>query len=337
MPYRKGASIIAPVSKSVGVSPARDFMFSYILRRLWQMIPTLLGVILLIFFLFKFFGGDPAEIMAGLKSSPERIASLRAQMGLDKPVWQQLWIFVQQIFTFNWGKSWTTNEAIADIFATRLPATLTIMVPILLLEVVLAIVAGLAVAYVRGSRTDRAIMAITTVALSISFLVYIIVGQYLFGFVLGWFPVQGWSNSVWKNLVTYAPLPVFLAVLVSLAPQTRLYRSFFLDEIGQDYVRTARAKGVSENSILFKHVLRNAMIPILTNVATQLPGVFIGSFLIEVFFSIPGLGREILVAVNRSDYPVIQAATVYLAALTMVINLMTDVLYKFVDPRVTLK
>ena len=192
-------------------------------------------------------------------------------------------------------------------------------------------------AYVRGSLTDRAIMILSTVALSISFLVYIIVGQYLFGFILGWFPVQGWTNSLWKNLAVYAPLPVMLAVMVSLAPQTRLYRSFFLDEIGQDYVRTARAKGVSENSILLKHVLRNAMIPILTNVATGLPGVFIGSFLIEVFFSIPGLGREILVAVNRSDYPVIQAATVYLAALTMVINLITDVMYKFVDPRVTLK
>ena len=312
-------------------------MLSYILRRLWQMIPTLLGVILLVFFLFKFFGGDPAEVMAGLNASPARIASLRAQLGLDKSVWEQLWVFIQQIFTFDWGKSWTTNEAISNIFATRLPATLTIMIPILVLEVILAILAGLAVAYVRGSLTDRAIMVITTVALSISFLVYIIVGQYVFGFLLGWFPVQGWSNSVWKNLVVYAPLPVILAVLVSLAPQTRLYRSFFLDEIGQDYVRTARAKGVSENTILLKHVLRNAMIPILTNVATQLPGVFIGSFLIEVFFSIPGLGREILVAVNRSDYPVIQAATVYLAFLTMVINLITDVLYKFVDPRVTLK
>jgi len=312
-------------------------MVSYILRRIWQMIPTLLGVILLVFFLFKFFGGDPAEVMAGLNASQARIASIRAQLGLDKPVWEQLWIFIQQIATFDWGKSWTTNEAISDIFKSRLPATLTIMVPILVLEVVLAIVAGMAVAYVRGSITDRAIMVITTVALSVSFLVYIIIGQYLFGFVLGWFPVQGWSNSVWTNLTTYAPLPVFLAVLVALAPQTRLYRSFFLDEIGQDYVRTARAKGVGENTILFKHVLRNAMIPILTNVGTQLPGVFIGSFLIEVFFSIPGLGREILVAVNRSDYPVIQAATVYLAAITMVINLMTDVLYKFVDPRVTLK
>ena len=301
------------------------------------MVPTLLGVILLVFFLFKFFGGDPVEILAGLKASPEQLDALRVQLGLDKSVWEQLWIFTKQIFTFDWGKSWTTNEAISNIFATRLPATLTIMVPILVLEVLLAIVAGLAVAYVRGSLTDRLVMVITTVALSISFLVYIVVGQYLFGFVLGWFPVQGWTNSVWTNLIVYAPLPVFLAVLVSLAPQTRLYRSFFLDEISQDYVRTARAKGLGESTIMFRHVLRNAMIPILTNVATGLPGVFIGSFLIEVFFSIPGLGREILTAVNRSDYPVIQAATVYLAALTMVINLMTDVLYKWVDPRVTLK
>ena len=312
-------------------------MASYILRRLWQMIPTMAGVILLIFFLFKFFGGDPAEILGGLQATAEQIQTIRNQLGLDKPVWEQLWVFVQQIVTFDWGRSWATNESVANIFVTRLPATLTIMIPILLLELLLAVVAGMAVAYVRGSVTDRAVMLISTLALSVSFLVYIIVGQYLFGFVLGWFPVQGWTNSTWTNLTVYAPLPVMLAVLVSLAPQTRLYRSFFLDEIGQDYVRTARAKGVDERSILFRHVLRNAMIPILTNVATQLPGVFIGSFLIEVFFSIPGLGREVFTAVNRSDYPVIQAVTVYLAALTMVINLITDVAYKFVDPRVVLK
>ena len=164
-----------------------------------------------------------------------------------------------------------------------------------------------------------------------------IVGQYLFGFQLGWFPVQGWSDSVWTNLVIYAPLPVLLAVMVGVAPQTRLYRSFFLDELGHDYVRTARAKGLTENTVLFKHVLRNAMIPILTNIGLSLPGVFVGSFLIEVFFSIPGLGREILLAVNRSDYPVIQAIAVYLAVLTMVINLVVDLLFKLVDPRVALK
>jgi peptide/nickel transport system permease protein len=312
-------------------------MASYVLRRFLQMIPTLAGVVLLVFFLFKYFGGDPAEILGGLQATPEQIETIRTQLGLDQPVWVQLWVFVKQIVNFDWGRSWATKESVSAIFATRLPATLTIMLPILLLELVLAVVAGMAVAYVRGSLTDRAVMLLSTVALSVSFLVYIIVGQYVFAFQLGWFPVQGWSNSLWTNLTVYAPLPVALAVAVSLAPQTRLYRSFFLDELGNDYVRTARAKGASENSILFKHVLRNAMIPILTNVATQLPGVFIGSFLIEVFFSIPGLGREVFTAVNRSDYPVIQAATIYLAALTMCINLLTDILYKWVDPRVVLK
>jgi peptide/nickel transport system permease protein len=226
---------------------------------------------------------------------------------------------------------------VSNLFASRLPATLTVMLPILVLDVLLALPIAMWVAYRRGSLADRTIMVITTVALSISFLVYIIVGQYLFGFQLGWFPVQGWSDNVWVNLVTYVPLPVLLAVMVGLAPQTRLYRSFFLDELGHDYVRTARAKGMTEGTVMFRHVLRNAMIPILTNVGLALPGVFVGSFLIEVFFSIPGLGREILLAVNRSDYPVIQAIAVYLAVLTMVINLIVDVLFKLVDPRVVLK
>jgi peptide/nickel transport system permease protein len=212
-----------------------------------------------------------------------------------------------------------------------------VMTPILVLDVLLAIPLALAVARIRGSLTDRTLMVVTTVALSISFLVYVILGQYLFGFQLGWFPVQGWSDSVWTNLTTYVPLPVLLAVMVGISPQTRLYRSFFLDELGQDYVRTARAKGLGEGAVMFKHVLRNAMIPILTNIGMALPGIFVGSFLIEVFFSIPGLGREVLLAVNRSDYPVIQAVTVYLAMLTMLINLGTDLLYKVVDPRVVLK
>lgn len=312
-------------------------MAAYLIRRLWQMIPTLLGVVLLVFFLFKYFGGDPAEILGGLNASPEQIEAIREQLGLNKPVWEQLAIFLKQIVTFDWGKSWATNESVASLFSSRLPATLTVMLPILVLEVLLAIPFALGVAYVRGSLTDRSVMIITTVAVSISLLVYVIVAQYVFAFRLGWFPVQGWTDSVWTNLTTYAPLPVLVAVAVALAPQTRLYRTFFLDEIGHDYVRTARAKGMTERTILLKHVLRNAMIPILTNVAVALPGVFVGSFLLEVFFSIPGLGREILLAVNRSDYPVIQAFAIYIAFLTMVVNLLTDLLYKLVDPRVVLK
>ena len=312
-------------------------MLSYFLRRILQMIPTLIGVVLLVFFLFKYFGGDPAEILGGLQATPEQIESIRTELGLNEPVSVQLWMFVTKVVTFEWGSSWATREPVLNIFQSRLPATLTVMIPILLLEVALGIVAGMAVAYVRGSLTDRIVMIVCTIAMSISFLVYVILGQYLFAFQLGWFPVQGWSSSLATNLMKFAPLPVFLAVLVSLGPFTRLYRSFFLDEINQDYVRTARAKGVDEHRILFVHVLRNALIPILTNVATNLPGVFIGSFLIEVFFSIPGLGREVYTAVNRSDYPVIEAVTVYLAVLTMAINLLTDLLYKLVDPRVVLK
>ncbi len=312
-------------------------MAAYVIRRLWQMIPTLAGVILLIFFLFNWVGGDPAQVLAGKISNPEQIANIRKQLGVDQPYWYQLWVFVQQVFTFDFGRSWSTNEEVSKILLTRVGPTLTIMVPVLVIETSLAVAFAIMVAYVRGSLTDRTIMVICTTAMSISFLVYIIFAQWLFGFKLGWFPVQGWSESFWRNLTNYAPLPVMLAIFVGLAPQLRLYRSFFLEEINQDYVRTARAKGLPEKKVMMKHVLRNALIPILTNVGIYLPGLFVGSFLLEVFFSIPGLGREIVTAVNRSDFPVIKAVTVYLAMLTMFINLLVDVMYKLVDPRVSFK
>ena len=312
-------------------------MMAYVLRRLWQMIPTLAGVVLLIFFLFNAVGGDPALVLAGKITNPEQIANIRKQLGVDEPYWYQLWVFVKQIVTFDFGRSWATNEEVSKIFLTRIGPTLTIMIPVLVLETVIGVILAIGVAYVRGTMTDRAIMMICTMAMSISFLVYIIVAQYYFGFKWGIFPVQGWTDNFWKNLSTYAPLPIMLAVFVGLAPALRLYRSFFLDEINNDYVRTARAKGLSETTVMLKHVLRNAMIPILTNIGIALPGIFVGSFLLEVFFSIPGLGREILVAVNRSDFPVIKAATVYLAMVTMIINLAVDVMYKAVDPRVTFK
>jgi peptide/nickel transport system permease protein len=301
------------------------------------MIPTIAGVILLIFFLFNWVGGDPAQVLAGKISNPEQIANIRRQLGVDQPYWYQLLVFVKQVFTFDFGRSWSTNEEVSHILLTRVGPTLTIMVPVLIIETSLAVLFAIMVAYVRGSLTDRVIMIVCTTAMSISFLVYIIVFQWLFGFVLGWFPVQGWSESFVRNLTSYAPLPIMLAVAVGLAPELRLYRSFFLDEINQDYVRTARAKGLPEKAVMMKHVLRNAMIPILTNLGILLPGVFVGSFLLEVFFSIPGLGREIITAVNRSDFPVIKAVTVYLAILTMVVNLVVDLMYKFVDPRVSFK
>src|SRR5215475_7171136 len=284
-------------------------MTAYIIRRMWQMIPTMLGVIVLVFILFNWVGGDPAYVLAGKISSAEQIANIRRQLGVDQPYYVQLWIFIQQVLTGNFGASWSTNETVSHILVTRLGPSLT----------------------------DRLVMISCTIGLSISILVYIIVFQYVFAYKLGWFPVQGWGDSFWQNLIVYASLPIIILLVVSIAPDLRLFRTFVLDEINQDYVRTGRAKGLSENRIMWVHVLRNASIPIITHVMAQIPGLLIGAFLIERFFSIPGIGREVILAVERSDFPVIKAITVYVAVATMVFNLAADLMYKAVDPRVQLK
>lgn len=312
-------------------------MTAYILRRLLQFIPTLLGVVLLVFILFNWIGGDPAYLLAGKISNPEQIENIRRQLGVDQPYYVQLWIFVTQIVTGDFGVSWATNEKVSAIFATRLGPSITVLLPMLLISAGLAAVLAMWVAYARGSYADRAIMVACTVAQSISILVYIIVFQYVFAFQLGWFPVQGWGSDVWTNLIKFAVLPIIVGVAVSLAPDVRLYRTFFLDEMQQDYVRTARAKGMHESRVLGVHVLRNAAIPLVTHVMIQLPALLAGAFLIERFFSIPGIGREVLLAVERSDFPVIKAVTVYVAVATLVFNLLADILYKVIDPRVELK
>jgi len=312
-------------------------MSAYVLRRLWQMVPTLAGVILLVFFLFNWIGGDPAYVLAGLFSNQEQIDSIRAELGLDQALTVQLWIFVKQVATFNFGNSWSTGESVASIFATRLPASLTLMVPLLVIETLVALCLAVGLAWVRGSSIDRGTMVIFTALMSVSILVFIILGQYVLAYRLGWFPVQGWSEDYWKNIAVFAPLPILLGLLVSIAPNTRLFRSFVIDEVDQDYVRTARAKGLSESRVMFVHVLRNALIPVITFVISHIPTLLLGAFLLERFFGIPGVGREIILAVERSDFPVIKAVTVYVAIATMVFNLVGDVLYSLTDPRVQLR
>ena len=312
-------------------------MLDYITRRVWQFVPTLLGVVLLVFIVFNWVGGDPAYLLAGKIANPAQIENIRRQLGVDQPYYVQLWIFVKQIVTGDFGASWATNEKVSDIFATRIGPSLTILVPMLLISTVIAMAAAMLVAYFRGTLLDRTIMIACTVGQSISILVYIIVLQYVLGYEFGWFPVQGWSGDFWQNLLRYSALPVIVGVVVSLAPDIRLYRTFFLDEINQDYVRTARAKGLDESRVMAVHVLRNAAIPLVTNVLIQLPALLTGAFLIERFFSIPGIGREVILAVERSDFPVIKAVTVYVAIATMFVNLTADLVYKAIDPRVELK
>jgi peptide/nickel transport system permease protein len=247
-------------------------------------------------------------------------------LGLDQPLAVQLWIFVKQVATFDFGNSWTTGESVASIFATRLPASLTLMLPLLVIETLIALVLAVGLAWVRGSSIDRSTMIVFTGLMSVSILVFIIVGQNVLAYRMGWFPVQGWSDDLWKNITTYAPLPILLGL-----------RSFVLDEVDQDYVRTARAKGLSELRVMFIHVLRNALIPVITFVISHIPTLLLGAFLLERFFGIPGVGREIILAVERSDFPVIKAITIYVAIVTMIFNLIGDVLYRLTDPRVQLR
>jgi peptide/nickel transport system permease protein len=312
-------------------------MSGYIVRRLWQMIPTLAGVILLIFFLFNWVGGDPSYVIAGLVADKAQIDSIRRELGLDQPLYVQLWIFVKQALTFDFGTSWTTGEPVSQMLMTRIPASLTVVVPLLIIETIIAVVVAIWISWVRGGLLDRSVMVACTVGMSISILVFIILGQYFLAYRLGWFPVQGWGTSLTQNLLVYAPLPILLGLIVSLAPNIRLFRSFVVEEIDQDYVRTARAKGLSNSRVLFVHVFRNALVPVITFVIVNLPGLLLGAFLLERFFGIPGIGREVILAVERSDFPVIKAVTLVVAVASMVFNLLGDLLYRYADPRVQLR
>jgi peptide/nickel transport system permease protein len=315
-------------------------MGNYLIRRLLQMIPTLLGVMLFVFLLFNWVGGDPAYVLTGKISSPEKIALIRASLGVDQPWFVQFWIFIQQVATFDFGNSWTTDEPVSQVIATRLVPSLTLLIPLTIIEVVVGVGLAMLMVRFRGTITDRMVMIALTASMSISILVYIIVLQYGLASSLGWFPVQGWAGNGWGHLpqnLHFALLPILIMVLVSLAPNLRLYRSFFLEEMNQPYVRTAKAKGLSERQVINRHVLRNAGVQITTFVIASLPALLVGIFLVERFFSIPGIGREVILAVDRSDFPLIKAVTVYTAIATMISNLLADVIASMLDPRVELK
>ena len=312
-------------------------MLSYIIRRLWQMVPTLFGVMLLVFILFNWVGGDPSYILAGKRLDDATLARIRVQLGLDLPLYQQFLVFAQQVLTLDFGTSWSTQQPVSEILASRIGPSLTLAGSMLLVGTTLAVLIAAAVAFVRGSLTDRIVTLVCTTGMSISALVYIIAGQYWLAYKAGAFPILGWSDSLLTNLMLYVPLPLLLGVIVGLAPDVRFYRSCFVEEMNHDYVRTARAKGLSERVVMLKHVMRNALIPIVTSIMMSLPYLLVGALLLETFFSIPGMGKEIVMAVDRSDFPVIKAITIYVALATMVFNLLADVVYKLIDPRVVLK
>ncbi len=309
-------------------------MKEYVIRRLLYVLPTILGVAVLVFILFTVAGEDPVRVALGQHATPEAIADLRAEWGLDKPLWQQFLNFLWQIVTFDYGYSYVTGEKLSDAFADGAIVSLTLTVPPFALGLVLYVPIAMVIAYYRDTWLDRFATAGAAISMSFSYLVYIIALQYLLAYQLELFPINGYAEGL--DSIPYLALPWLILLLVSIGPDVRIYRTVFLDEMQEDYVRTARAKGVSEMGVLFKHILKNAMIPLLTYTVIAMPFLLLGSFLMERFFSLPGVGNLMLAAINNGDFPVLKGLTMYIAIGYSLFNLLTDLLIAYVDPRVQL-
>ncbi len=299
------------------------------------MIPILVGVTLLTFMLFNIFGGDPALRFAGKHATAEQVQTVRAELGLDRSLPEQYLFFVKQIVTADYGRSWASKQLISTMIGDGLGATLSLTAPAFVASIFFCIGLALFAVWGRGTILDKGTVVTCLALLSISSLVYILALQYILAFKGGFFPISGWDPS-WTGRWEYLVLPWIILFVLSLGPNILIYRTVIMDEAFQDYVRTARAKGMNERSVYAKHILKNAMIPIITVVVIEMPFLITGSVLIENFFGIPGLGGTLIKALNDSDFPTIKAFTVISALTYMVFNLLADVLYSIVDPRVKL-
>lgn len=310
--------------------------YHYTIRRLLYAIPIMIGVTLVVFLLFNVVSGDPTAVLLGKHATPQQMAELRHELGLDRPLLVQYLDTLRSAFTFDFGRSWATKQQIAQMIQRGAAASLTLSVPAFVIASLAAIAIALLAAFFRGTLLDRSLVVVSVILMSISVLAYILFGQWVFAYKLGWFEITGYEYG-FPDCIPYIILPGIIWIVLSIGPDMRFYRTVMLDEVYRDYVRTARAKGLSNRTILFKHVLKNAMIPIITNLVIQLPALILGALLIENFFGIPGLGNITLQAINNSDFPVIKAMTILSSVFYIIFNVITDVLYILVDPRVSLQ
>ncbi len=317
---------------------SRSFPIHYCIKRILYVIPILFGVTLITFIIFNVAGGDPAFEQAGRNATQEQIESIRKELGLDRPlVWQYLH-FVKQTLSFSWGNSWSTSQNINQMFLKGVGPSLCLTLPSFIISIGLSILLALYTTFM-GSRkpiVDQSISSLCLALMSVSFLVYIICFQYFFAYYLGLFEINGWSFD-WTERWSYLILPWIISIFVTLGPNILIFRSAFLNEVNQDYVRTARSKGVSQFHVYFRHILQNSLVPIITIVMLQVPYLLTGSLLLEAFFGIPGLGGVLIQAIQNADFPVVKAFTVMGSLAYIFINLFTDLLYIVADPRIELK
>ena len=321
-------------------------MWSYVLRRLLYSVPVYLGIILFVMAAWRV--NDPVGAYLGKNASQEQIDLKRKSMGLDKPFFAQYVDFLGRVATLNFGTeenpyySWQyEGQNVGEKLRQSVRPTLSITIPEVLLTTAISLVVGLVSAFNRGRLIDRTLMFFVVLGMSISAVVYIVMGQY-FGaywpkvsFGVEFFATDGYSARL-ADWPKYCLLPVMIGVVIVMGYDSRFYRAVMVEECNRDYITTALAKGATTRKIMFAHMLKNAMIPIITRVMITLPFLISGSFLLEYHFRIPGMGKMLLDAITNKDFPIIQCFTAILAGVFILTNILTDVLYALVDPRVRL-
>ncbi|OCR26087.1 peptide ABC transporter [Pseudomonas syringae] len=311
-------------------------MLGYFLRRVLAAIPVMLVVALFVFLLLRLSPGDPAAIIAGDMASPEQLAAIRESLGLNQPLYRQFFVWIWQLLQGDFSTSLMAHTPVLNMIGQRLEPTLSLALVSIVFTILISVPLGVLAAWKHGSWIDNLVMSTSVLGFSIPVFVIGYVLITVFALELKWLPVQGF-RSISDGLGPFAQrivLPALTLSSVYVALVARMTRASMLEVLGEDYIRTARAKGLAEVHVLFRHALRNAMIPILTVIGTGFALMISGVVVTESVFNIPGLGRLIVDAVLARDYPVIQGMILLTSGVYVVINLLIDLSYAISDPRI---
>jgi len=307
----------------------------YILRRLVQMVPVLLGITLVVFALLQLIPGDPATTILGLQARPDAVVALRRELGLDRPLWEQYLRYLGDVVTLDLGDSLKSKVSVGSLLRTRLEVSLFLIAYATFLTVVVALPLGIAAALKKDGPFDQAVRVLLMVTMVMPGFWVGILLLMLLSIRFGLFPVSGYGEGFAGHL-HHLFLPA-LTVALGIAPiLIRSLRGSLLEALASDYVRTARAKGLRDQGVVLGHTLRNALIPPLTLLGLSVGYLMGGTVIVENVFSLPGAGKLLVDSISARDYPVVQSTTLVFAVLVILVNLTTDVIYTFLDPRVRL-
>jgi peptide/nickel transport system permease protein len=311
-------------------------LISYIIRRVIQTIVVLFIISIICFILVHLIPGDPVNVMLGLQADQARIAQVRAELGLDRPLPIQYITWMVNAFQFDFGTSIRYSEEVSKLFLQRFPITLYLSFLALIISIIFGISVGIISAIRRGSILDQVLVALATLGLCVPVFWLGILGIYFFGLRLDWLPIQGWISPTdnFVDSLKHTILPVILLAIGSLAITARQTRSSMLEVIRQDYMRTAASKGLSERVIVLKHALKNALIPVVTLIGLQVRLLLGGSVIVETVFNIPGMGRLLVDSAFNKDFFVVQGGVLVLGAVVCIVNLLVDLSYGWLDPRI---